>query len=233
MYLSRRMQSGSYTVYRQGLAEVLHTYNKVERKTSMNPYPKIILFGRDYSNQMSPQSLKLSNPVNAGKYFSNDFNNSKMQSSPPNPWFNLPSCRGRWVIGSVISVALSFWNNNRMQQLKRIKGEAELAVEGIEAVAEMVEKVATATEDMAEEMEKILPEQSKIKQVAVVLEHISEVAAHEAHVTHDFLQKVEKVAQDLDALEAMIEPLVDRNEANAETKQQDDKKEANSEPSRH
>lgn len=91
MYLSRRMQSGSYAVYRQGLAEVLHTYNKVERKTSMNPYPKIILFGRDYSNQMSPQSLKLSNPVNAGKYFSNDFNNSKMQSSPPNPWFNLPS----------------------------------------------------------------------------------------------------------------------------------------------
>lgn len=91
MYLSRRMQSGSYAVYRQGLAEVLHTYNKVERKTSMNPYPKIILFGRDYSNQMSPQSLKLSNPVNAGKYFNNDFNNSKMQSSPPNPWFNLPS----------------------------------------------------------------------------------------------------------------------------------------------
>lgn len=45
--------------------------------------------------------------------------------------------------------------------------------------------------------------------------------------------QVEKVAQDLDALEAMIEPLVDRNEANAETKQQDDKKEANSEPSRH
>ncbi|KAL0885201.1 hypothetical protein Bca101_009183 [Brassica carinata] len=212
MYLSRRMQSGSYAVCRQGLAVVIQTYNKVEGKTSMNPCPKIILFGRDYSNQMSPQRLKLSNSVSAGKYFSNDFNNSKMQSSPPNPWFNLSS-----------------W----MQKLKRIKGEAELVVEGIEAVAEMVEKVATASEDMAEEMEKNLPEQSKLKQAAVVLEHISEVAAHEAHLTLDLLHKVEKVAQDLDELEAMIEPLVDKNEANAETKQQADDEEANSESSRH
>lgn len=60
----------------------------------------------------------------------------------------------------------------------------------MEAVAEMVEKVATATEEMAEVMEKNLPEQSKLKQVAVVLEHISEVAAHEAHLTQDFLHKV-------------------------------------------
>ncbi|CAH8387933.1 unnamed protein product [Eruca vesicaria subsp. sativa] len=224
MYLSRRMQSGSYAVYRQGLAEVIQTYNKVERKTCMNPCRTITLFGRECSNQMSPLSLKLSNPVNAGKY-------SKMQSSPSNPWFNLPSW-GRWLIGSAIPVVLSFWNNNRMQKLKRIKGEAELVVEGMEAVAEMVEKVATATEDMAEVMEKNLPEQSKLKQVAVVLEHISEVAAHEAHLTHDFLHKVEKVAQDLDELEAMIEHLVDKSEANAETKQQKGDEE-NSEPSRH
>lgn len=44
---------------------------------------------------------------------------------------------------------------------------------------------------------------------------------------------MEEVAQDLDELEAMIEPLVDKNEANAETKQQGDEKEANSKPSRH
>lgn len=91
MYLSRRMQSGGYAVYRQGLAEVLQIYNKVERKTSMNPCPTIIRFGRDYNNQMSPQGLKFSNPVNAGKNFNNGSNNSKMQSSPPNRWFNFPS----------------------------------------------------------------------------------------------------------------------------------------------
>lgn len=92
MYLSRRMQSGGgYAVYRQGLLEVLQIYNKVERKTSMNPCPTIMRFGRGYSNQMSPQGLKLSNPVNAGKYFSNGSNNSKMQSSPPNSWFSCPS----------------------------------------------------------------------------------------------------------------------------------------------
>jgi len=69
-------------------------------------------------------------------------------------------------------------------------GEAELVVEGVEAVAEMVEKVATATDEMAEEMAEKLPEKNKLKQVALVLEHISEVAAHEAHLTQDFLHKV-------------------------------------------
>lgn len=69
-------------------------------------------------------------------------------------------------------------------------GEAELVVEGVEAVAEMVEKVATATDEMAEEMAEKLPEKSKLKQVALVLEHISEAAAHEAHLTQDFLHKV-------------------------------------------
>lgn len=63
-------------------------------------------------------------------------------------------------------------------------------MEGVEAVAEMVEKAATATDEMAEEMAEKLPEKSKLKQVALVLEHISEVAAHEAHLTQDFLHKV-------------------------------------------
>ncbi|KFK39953.1 hypothetical protein AALP_AA3G310800 [Arabis alpina] len=225
------MQSGGYAVYRQGLAEVLQIYNKVERKTYLSPFPTIIRFGGDYNNQMSPQGLKLlSNPpVNAGNYFSNGSNNAKMQPSPPNRWFNFPSW-GRWVIGSAISLVLSFWNNQRIQKLKRIEGEAELVVEGVEAVAEMVEKVATATDEMAEEMEEKLPEKSKLKQVALVLEHISEAAAHEAHVTQEFLHKVEKVTQDIDDLEAMIGKIV----GNAETKQQDEEKEANPEPpSRH
>ncbi|CAD5318467.1 unnamed protein product [Arabidopsis thaliana] len=233
MYLSRRMPSGGFAVYRQGLAEVLQIYNKVERKTSLNPCPAIIRFGRDYHNQMYPQGLKLSNPLNAGRYFSNVSNDSKMQPSPPNQWFNFPSW-GRWVIGSTISLVLSFWNNERIQKLKRIEGEAELVVEGVEAVAEMVEKVATATDEMAEEMAEKLPEKNKLKQVALVLEHISEVAAHEAHLTQDFLHKVEKVTQDIDDLEAMIKPLIDKKVANAETKQQTKEEEANHEsPSRH
>lgn len=65
-----------------------------------------------------------------------------------------------------------------------------MVVEGVAAVAEMVEKVATATDEMAEEMAEKLPEKNKLKQVASVLEHISEVAAHEAHLTQDFLHKV-------------------------------------------
>ncbi|VVA99180.1 unnamed protein product [Arabis nemorensis] len=221
------MQSGGYAVYRQGLAEVLQLYNnKVERKASLTPFPTIIRFGREYNNQMTPQGLKLSSnpPVNAGN--NHISNGSKMQPSPPNRWFNFPSW-GRWVIGSAISLVLSFWNNERMQKLKRIEGEAELVVEGVEAVAEMVEKVATATDEMAEEMAEKLPEKSKLKQVALVLEHVSEAAAHEAHVTQDFLHKVEKVTQDMDDLEAMVEKIVG-------TKQQDEEKEANSEsPSRH
>lgn len=52
-------------------------------------------------------------------------------------------------------------------------------------------------------------------------------------IKHTKKFQVEEVAQDLDELEAMIEPLVDKNEANAETKQQGDEKEANSKPSRY
>ncbi|CAH2051891.1 unnamed protein product [Thlaspi arvense] len=234
MYLSRRMQSGCFAVYRKGLSEILQIYNKVERKTSMNPCPKtIILFGRNYYNQMSPQELKFINPVYAVKYFGNGSSNSKMQSSLPKQWFNFPSW-GRWAIGSAISLVLSFWNNKRIQKLKQIEGEAELAVEGVEAVAEMVEKVASATEKLAEEVTEKLPEKSKLKQAALVLENISKVAAHEAHTTQEFLHKVEKVTQDLDDLEAMIEPLVDIIVANAKTKQPDEGEEANYEsPSRH
>lgn len=69
-------------------------------------------------------------------------------------------------------------------------GEAELAVEGVEAVAEMVENVATATDEMAKEMAEKLPEESNLKKVALVVEQISEVAAHEAHLTKIFLHKV-------------------------------------------
>lgn len=69
-------------------------------------------------------------------------------------------------------------------------GEAELALEGVEAIAEMVEKVATATDEMAKEMAEKLPEESNLKKVALVVEHISEVAAHEAHLTQIFLHKV-------------------------------------------
>ncbi|CAN8270766.1 unnamed protein product [Cochlearia groenlandica] len=228
--LSRRMQSGSYTVvYRQGLMEILQMYNKVDRNKSymMNPYcSNIIGFKRDYcnnNNQMSPKGLKLTNDkVNGGKYLSNGLNEPKMKPSPSYQWFNLPSW-ARWVIGSAFSLLLSFWNNKRVQSLKQIQGEAELAVEGVEAVAEMLEKVATATEEMAKEMAEKLPEESKLKQVALVLEHISEVTSHDAHTTQDFLHKVEKVTQDLDDLEAMIKSLVHKND---ETKQQ--KEEANS-----
>jgi hypothetical protein len=110
MYLSRRMQSGGFAVYRQGLAEVLQIYNKVERKTSMNPCPAIIRFGRDYHNQICPQGLKLSNPLNAGRYFSNVSNDSKMQPSPPNQWFNFPS----WY--SSLSLCLNPSNIRRIKQ---------------------------------------------------------------------------------------------------------------------
>lgn len=46
--------------------------------------------------------------------------------------------------------------------------------------------------------------------------------------------QVEKVTQDIDDLEAMIKPLIDKKVANAETKHQSKEEEANPEsPSRH
>ncbi|XP_028771664.1 uncharacterized protein LOC114728874 isoform X1 [Neltuma alba] len=114
----------------------------------------------------------------------------------------------RWVFGSVLSFLLALSNN--WQKLRRIEGEAEMVVEGVEKVANVVEKVATVAEEVAEDVSENLSDESNLKNAALVVENISKQAAHDAHLTQDFLHKVDEVKNDLDDLESFVEPIIDK-----------------------
>ncbi|KAH1050024.1 hypothetical protein GLYMA_08G070200v4 [Glycine max] len=133
----------------------------------------------------------------------------------------------RWVLGMVLSLLLPFWKPywKKLQivevQTKQITWfvkwgqnvhsvEAEFVVEEAEAVAKMVEKVAMVTEKVSEDVAEMLPEDGKLRKAALVVERASKEAAHDAQLTEEFLHKVEELKNDLDDLEAFVEPVIDK-----------------------
>ncbi|GMI74657.1 hypothetical protein HRI_001135000 [Hibiscus trionum] len=115
----------------------------------------------------------------------------------------------RWLLGSVLSFLLPFWKS-KWAYLKRMEGEAEVVVEVAENAAQVVEKVATVAENMSAEAAEKLPDDSQLKKAAMVVEHVSEIAAEDAHATTKFIQQVGAVKHDLDGLEALVEPIVQK-----------------------
>ncbi|KAJ4716843.1 Plastid-targeted protein 2 [Melia azedarach] len=115
----------------------------------------------------------------------------------------------RWVLGSILSLSLPFWKLKR-EKLKKIEGEAEMVVEEAETVAEVVEKVATAAEKLSADVADILPDHSKLKEAALFVERVSKETAHDAHLTKNFIHKVDELEQDLSNMETVIEPLVEK-----------------------
>lgn len=113
----------------------------------------------------------------------------------------------RWVFGSALSFLIAFSNN--WQKLRRIEGEAEIVVEEAEKIANVVEKVATMAEKVAEDVSENLSDESTLKSAALMVDKISKQAAHDAHLTQEFLHKVDEVKNDLDDLESIVEPIID------------------------
>ncbi|GMJ12911.1 hypothetical protein HRI_004960300 [Hibiscus trionum] len=113
----------------------------------------------------------------------------------------------RCLLGSVLGFFLPFWKI-KWANLKRIEGEAEMVVEVAENAAEVVEEVATAAENMSAEAAEKLPDDSKLKKAAMVVEHVSEITAQDAHVATQIIHQVEGLKHDLDGLEALVEPIV-------------------------
>ncbi|KAJ8768894.1 hypothetical protein K2173_023889 [Erythroxylum novogranatense] len=129
-------------------------------------------------------------------------------AGPPVPRFNFPLW-ARWAIGSMLSLLLPFWSQ-KWQQLKRIEGEAEAVVDGVEKVAEVVERVATVAERVSEEVAEKLPEDGKLKEAALVLERVSKATVHDAQVAEEFIHKVDDIKRDLCDLEKMVEPVIEK-----------------------
>ncbi|KAF5731926.1 hypothetical protein HS088_TW18G00613 [Tripterygium wilfordii] len=113
------------------------------------------------------------------------------------------------IFGSLLSFLLPFWSQ-KLQKIRQIQGETEMVVEEVEKVAEVVEKVAIAAEKLSGDVAENLPDSARLKQAALFLERISEKTAHDAHVTEDFMHKVDAVERDLDALENIVEPLINK-----------------------
>ena len=65
-----------------------------------------------------------------------------------------------------------------------------MVVEQVENVAEVVEKVATAAEKLSAQVAEKFSNDSKLKKAALVVEHVSEITAQDAHATTEIIHQV-------------------------------------------
>uniref|UniRef100_A0A803LG08 Uncharacterized protein n=2 Tax=Chenopodium quinoa TaxID=63459 RepID=A0A803LG08_CHEQI len=132
---------------------------------------------------------------------------------PPSPKPRPPPARRvswiKMVLGSMFSLLLAFWAP-KWTTLLRIGGEAEVVLKEVEQVAEVVEKVATVTERLSEEVANELPDGNKFKEAALVVEHVSEEAAKDAHLAEEIIHKVDVMKQDFEDVEEKLEPFIEK-----------------------
>lgn len=69
-------------------------------------------------------------------------------------------------------------------------GEAEVVMEEVDNVAKDVERVATVAEKVSADVAEKLPTHTKLKQIALLIERVSELAAQDAQLTQQFIHKV-------------------------------------------
>ncbi|XP_002522600.2 uncharacterized protein LOC8266813 [Ricinus communis] len=129
-------------------------------------------------------------------------------SVPDPPRFNFPTW-AKWVLGSILSLFLPFWKQ-KWEKLKMIEGQAEIVLEEVETVAAVVGKAAMAAEKFSAEEAEKLPDNGKLKKAALLVEGISKATAHDAQLTKDFIHKVDNLKHDLDDLETMVEPAIEK-----------------------
>lgn len=56
----------------------------------------------------------------------------------------------------------------------------------------------------------MLPENGKLKETALLMEAVSKATVHDAKLTQDFIHKVDAVRHDIDDLETMVEPVIEK-----------------------
>ncbi|OMO63543.1 hypothetical protein COLO4_32323 [Corchorus olitorius] len=208
--MSRRSLFASYKL--QSLFEsILHPYkSRSGNMISPGNNKQYSMVKRYDHHPMNQQGLRFLS-FNMGIWRKLDSNIAKdvgQNSSPPAgsgpPKFGFPVW-ARWVLGSVLSLIFPFWKD-QWANFKTIEEEAEMIVEEVETVAEVVEKVATVAEKVSAQVAENLPDDSKLKKAAMVVEHVSEITAQDAHATTEFIHQVEAIKEDLDGLESLVEP---------------------------
>ncbi|KAL8060952.1 hypothetical protein ABFX02_02G057000 [Erythranthe guttata] len=115
----------------------------------------------------------------------------------------------KWLLGSMLSFLLPFWKN-KWENLLTFEGKAAKVVEEVEAAAQVVEKVTTTADNALTELANQFPDGSKLKEATQLMEHASAVAAQDAQLIENIIHKVGDVKQDMQELETMVEPIVDK-----------------------
>ncbi|XP_042061580.1 uncharacterized protein LOC121805695 isoform X1 [Salvia splendens] len=115
----------------------------------------------------------------------------------------------KWLLGYVVTFLLPFWKT-KWDNLLMLEGKVARVVEEVEVVAEVVEKEATTADKALEEVANQLPDNSKLKEAAQALDHVSRVAAQDAQQIKNIINKVSDVKQDIEELESIVEPIVDK-----------------------
>ncbi|XP_062030264.1 uncharacterized protein LOC133746118 isoform X2 [Rosa rugosa] len=119
----------------------------------------------------------------------------------------------RWILGSLLSILIPVWTHKYWGNLQKIEGEAEVVMEEVDNVAKVVERVATVAEKVSADVADKLPtNHTRLKEIALLIERVSELAAQDAQLTQDFIHKVDALKQDLGDLKTLVEPVVDKIE---------------------
>ncbi|GAB4853238.1 hypothetical protein Ancab_017427 [Ancistrocladus abbreviatus] len=95
----------------------------------------------------------------------------------------------KWIMGSVVSLILSFWVP-KWGALIKIGGEAEIMMQGVEKAAEVVEKVATVAEKVTADVADQLPDDNQLKEAVIIVEHVSEEAVKDAQLVEQIIHEV-------------------------------------------
>ncbi|KAH8519607.1 hypothetical protein H0E87_001139 [Populus deltoides] len=195
----------SWTSYNlRSFLELIHRY-----RASSSNVSTVSKIGQGLSVHQGLQLIN-ANSQEGRRFDSNMMKSDKVAPAPvPNPpGSNFPRW-AKWILGTILSILLPLWQQE-WEKLRRIEGESEIIVEEVEHVAEVVDKVATVAEKVSEEVAEALPENGKLKETALLIEAVSKATAHDAKLTQDFIHKVDAVKHDIDDLETMVEPVIEK-----------------------
>ncbi|XP_076940529.1 uncharacterized protein LOC143609743 [Bidens hawaiensis] len=202
--------SASYGV-RTFATALIHRYRAISKTAASNPGYQHIKFGYGISSSRHHAlSMSSGGSIERSESKMEDESKFKVQPSDPDPPRANIFSWVKWLLGSTIPLLFSFWKQKWDSMLK-LEGKVEEVVKEAKEVAEAVEKVASTTEKLSAKVAERL-DNGELKEVALMIEHVSNVIAKDARMTEDFIHKVGDVKQDLTDLEAMLEPIISKIE---------------------
>ncbi|XP_072980030.1 uncharacterized protein [Typha angustifolia] len=182
-----------------------YSLTKLSTQTHASPVLLLVVRAAQSSGQNSSSEPTQDNTKVTNSNYSStgvNFPNISLASIPP--W-------ARWVLGSIILLALPFY-----RRFLTIEDQVEKTAE---VVLETVEKVAEVTEKVSAEVAELLPENAELKQFALKVEKMSEEVAKDAEIAESLIKKVDEV---VDGIDAMVEPVIETKIPIGESKPEED-----------